>query len=476
MLVTQRDKQLPEPVKQEMTENRKRFPRWAKTSVGLAVVAALMAFAVWRALEPKIHTATEAEIDTVLPVELRLPDPVDPVKQARFKTLFSLFPGSIPMDSRDELSGVPIADGINFWADDPNAQARVTAALDAGPIQFPPVSDADPASRKMIQFIMEQVISFTMRSESLADRRDFKGATRQLLLTLKLVDKLIEASGWEIYYGLVSSIAEIEAEAIRHVAGKRDFPAESCRQLLDALTPAPDSDLVLVASIRSEFRRLVLPSLEDPVKNWKKARVHFGDVDVNSDANRLEAGTYDPIPIAKIYGEVLTIALANTGRPLSKFDSRGEVILKKEAGELPYLVYDPSATGFRKLWANLKYRFEMDNGKNTVGRQILSFCIYGEDLSEQLSCRWRTMRSAARVLLASRIYRASHAGALPSSIYGFVPILGQWPQDRYVGKPMLYDAKKEVVYAVGTDFKDDGGDVGPKVGVETDVGLSLKLK
>jgi hypothetical protein len=103
---------------------------------------------------------------------------------------------------------------------------------------------------------------------------------------------------------------------------------------------------------------------------------------------------------------------------------------------------------------------------------------FSGDSADDLSCRWRTLRNATRVFLATRVYRAAHGGALPSNPQALLPLLGAWPIDFYDGKPMRYDAKKEVVYAVGKNLVDDGGDFGMRLNDPNakDIGLSLKFQ
>ena len=114
--------------------------------------------------------------------------------------------------------------------------------------------------------------------------------------------------------------------------------------------------------------------------------------------------------------------------------------------------------------------------RNSIGRELIQTLAHSGESPVLTSCEWRTIHDVARALLASRIYRASHGGKIPSSSAGLVPILGAWPQDPFNGKPMVYNAKDEVVYSTGKDLSDGGGKA---LGIsidDSDIGVSLKLK
>ena len=53
--------------------------------------------------------------------------------------------------------------------------------------------------------------------------------------------------------------------------------------------------------------------------------------------------------------------------------------------------------------------------------------------------------------------------------------MGEWPQDPFNGKPMIYSPSKEKVYSVGANLVDDGGDFDQRGFVLKDVGVALKL-
>jgi hypothetical protein len=65
---------------------------------------------------------------------------------------------------------------------------------------------------------------------------------------------------------------------------------------------------------------------------------------------------------------------------------------------------------------------------------------------------------ATRTILALRAYQLTH-GNLPSDLNALVPqFLDEVPVDDFDGQPLRYSAEKKIVYSVGKNLKDDGGD------------------
>ena len=65
---------------------------------------------------------------------------------------------------------------------------------------------------------------------------------------------------------------------------------------------------------------------------------------------------------------------------------------------------------------------------------------------------------STRVILALRAYQLTH-GNLPSDLNALVPeFLDAVPVDDFDGQPLRYSAEKKIVYSVGKNLKDDGGD------------------
>ena len=112
----------------------------------------------------------------------------------------------------------------------------------------------------------------------------------------------------------------------------------------------------------------------------------------------------------------------------------------------------------------------MNRIPNSLGKRIISRSAYHVN---DASVMWRANRDFLRVVLASKIYRSTHGGHLPSTVSEFLPYLKTWPVDPFDGKPMRYSSTKQMVYCVGKNLVDDGGAISLSLDGK-DFGISLK--
>jgi hypothetical protein len=96
---------------------------------------------------------------------------------------------------------------------------------------------------------------------------------------------------------------------------------------------------------------------------------------------------------------------------------------------------------------------------NLGGRAVLA--LYAPEIASlaQAGTRAETDYEAARTLLALDIYSRKHHSQWAGSLEALVKdgILRKVPIDPFSGKPLLYLPGKRIVYSVGPDAKDDGG-------------------
>jgi len=80
----------------------------------------------------------------------------------------------------------------------------------------------------------------------------------------------------------------------------------------------------------------------------------------------------------------------------------------------------------------------------------------GAALEKKSQCD--TQLQATRVILALRAYKLTH-GNPPQDLSALVPdFLDEVPVDDFDGQPLRYSAERKIVYSVGENLKDDGGD------------------
>ena len=85
-------------------------------------------------------------------------------------------------------------------------------------------------------------------------------------------------------------------------------------------------------------------------------------------------------------------------------------------------------------------------------------------------------RRVAATALAIRWYAMDHDGQLPKTLQDLIPayLLAVPTDPMTAGKPLIYSADDEVVYSVGVDGQDDGGDPGDNKSRGRDIVIPLK--
>ncbi|MDR3688848.1 MAG: hypothetical protein P4L46_05675 [Fimbriimonas sp.] len=473
----------------------------------LAIALGIVAFGgilAWRVMQPKIRLATLEQIRSVVPKELLVETPSDPAAVKRYLSLTALIQSidakelgsvsnysSMPPGSSRSAFGGPggssstpekpendqqFADVERLWKNHPIVWSKLKALVDDGSIQRPPVdpkrADGFTDSVSMKGFIKALAISARLYAE----HGDFGKATDLAVVDLQLVNRLFANCQYTIDYLVDIAYESIVMAAVKSMAADPRFPLPDCRRLLTTIAAAPRVDGVAAKAVQSDFLRMELIELSaNPAKEFSNPRSLFSTSDPTDEAQPEPfCGTYDALATAQLAGEDFLAQMANLRKPYAEYDWSSDHRIDRLTKNLPVPDYAKEQDGIRKSWDTFRYRFVMNNSHNSVGLGLLAQMAQGSSLVE-LSCRWRTIHDATRVLLASRIYRASHSGRLPESTDGFVAILGGWPQDPFNGKPMQYRSKLERVYAVGVNLFDDGGDIGHGSFRDRDIGLSLML-
>jgi len=455
-------------------------PTRSKMSKGLPIIAfvlGVLVFGYWRALQPKIQIASEAEIRSVLPPELLLEPPLDMPAKQRFKQLVTLA-SSLDLRAVAQLGmsrSRPVArleTSRQIWQAHPNLLSDLSKLLKPGSIQYPAYHMGDMAETSAFTWLKTLSRFLRESAQFRAEQGDFQACVQMIGLDVRLSDQLRASDGPLITYQVATGLGSDISRAIATLASTRGFPASACKLLLDVLPPSPNPDEDLAKGIRSDFLSFSYKVLPDPTKSI--ASILSGSPsDQSLRARDVPVGTYDAFETAKEMGATVQTEMNNARHPLSQFDRSPLNRIKKELTGLPIGVDQGKPDGFAKSWDTLKYRVAMNNTENSIGRQVLASDAVTTSTDVEESDRWRGYRDLVRILLASRVYRADHGGMLPDSASDLVPLLGTWPTDPFNGKPMIYTPKKEVVYSVGKNLLDDGGQIG-EFRESKDLGISLK--
>jgi hypothetical protein len=143
-----------------------------------------------------------------------------------------------------------------------------------------------------------------------------------------------------------------------------------------------------------------------------------------------------PNKTKKLSADIFRDAINNFSKPLREYSWRKVPALEQEFSLL-YRLFVPNNEG----------RFHLRRTKSVL-----------EDALKN-KCRESLFFSAVRLVAAIRLYYHENRNQLPESLNALVPkYIMEVPLDPYDGKPVRYSKDKSLIYFVGEDTKDDGGD------------------
>jgi len=95
---------------------------------------------------------------------------------------------------------------------------------------------------------------------------------------------------------------------------------------------------------------------------------------------------------------------------------------------------------------------------NTVGVVIYHMLMPALGGTTRAKCMENVSVAATRLLIALKCYKMK-TGELPQTLDALVPeYIDKIPADDFDGEPMRYSREKKLIYSVGEDLQDDGGD------------------
>ena len=136
----------------------------------------------------------------------------------------------------------------------------------------------------------------------------------------------------------------------------------------------------------------------------------------------------------RLQADIHRTAIRNVGRRPDQYEvSRAELESKKPHRAIPFL------------------------HRNMIGRMNASLAPSLERICRQ-GLAIRANDSMARLLIAIRCHHMK-AGALPASLNELVPAwIDAVPLDPFDAEPIRYDPARKIIYSIGTDCEDNGGD------------------
>jgi predicted nucleotidyltransferase len=283
-------------------------------------------------------------------------------------------------------------------------------------------------------------------------------------------------------YGLLSET--YPTDSIKSLCHLSSCPPGLLNHWLTKLDPTGTGDPMLASAVRTEFRDQDVVSLADSEKYSRLMITALGSIMATPRPQKYYTGPLfgrlDPTATAKDLGRYADIDARNAEKPLTKYDDAG---LQQETAEIQGLPNaDAFDVGSPNSISTLLFKTVMNATPNSIGRMMIAEKLLFAEKYNQTdpiklmvsnSCAYRAVGEQIRVLLATHLYRHDHAGKLPPTLADLVPkYLPALPIDPFDGKPMRYDAKKQVVYCLGRDLTDCHGNINSPTEVK---GISLAL-
>ncbi len=455
---------------------RTRF-RW-----GLSLSILIVLWGYWHFSRPQLRQAAPADIRKMFTEDQSSLTPRNIQAVVRMMRLVSIAKRLKPtFKGLNTSSDGPISRRLPFaqsiWKRDKDYFNEVEEVLSDGPIEYERISESnlESASNQAVRYMAR---ALGMIAVSLALDGDFASSTRAIDIELHLASRLKEAHGGYLEFLQWTTVSSIAENSVLQVSKFPAFPVAVCERWLSPLAPTTASDPLLKQAIETELRDYFVPKIAHPTQFMKDIiKRGIGNSDVETlfeppPEDYSGFGTFDPQETSSIIQKIVLIQESNAMKPMTQYDHSFKKILAEQLSELPQV------RGRRGTFDRMRFRFAMDNIRNSIGKAMIGFV--GNSAArpaEMASFRYRANHECLRVFLAIRSFRAKHSGRLPDSISDLVPaILASLPVDPYNGQPLRFDRKKGLVWSVGENLRDDGGDVLGRSYVNRDIGISINTR
>lgn len=397
---------------------------------GLVVVAS--GVAVGRnLLTSRQRLASRSEIEAVLPASLKAVDAPDPAGITRYTRLVALvhplfrtaedaqlLPKDAAARAKAAAARVRLVDSL----------APFEALLAEGGLRVP---DRKPGAlipeATEIRALSKAV---ALCAGDAAKRGDRTECARFVEFDLRLGRSMVEDKG--------ELIDELVAVAMESVANRAAYEAEMAggldsrgRTAVLALMPPLDGPMPeLGDALRRDFQSSMMPFLTGALS----AENPYGE-------NRgLPQGSLDALATARLMGQIDEAQIEDANRPYRLQTREASRIAAKASAGLPNGEgLDDMPEGLEKIWLKFKYRLAVNAQPNALGRATASEGVYDLGTTAARRAAGRNLARAAILL---------HSGESPRV------------NDPFGEGTLRIDPKRKLVWSVGENGKDDGGEIG----------------
>jgi hypothetical protein len=369
--------------------------------------------------------------------QMKLPD--DKAIEEAFSTASNLHTNMPTAESRQKLEA---------WIDSKKEPlAMVSKGIALGEVQFSdlqsPISDLRTIARAKI-----------ILARGCVERAEYKEAARECREVFKMGQLICGGDGVLIQYLLGLNIQVIGLKGIQWLCGRDEMPPDILRQTLKDLPVPTVQDYNLAQAYRTDHARFFLSNIRSIEKKASESSNDFWKFPSYFQVN--ETIRMNSNFVARLAGNAIS--------SWAKRDARIEADIQHLApvtNMIDERVVEEFASNI-----SMKKKETIDQLKelcktqtNVMGRVLIMMNMSPQSQACERSVRNGTDVNLTRAFIALRILERE-TGELPESLEAIRShqLTSDLPEDLFSGKPVLYSREKRILWSVGPDGKDDGGD------------------
>ena len=292
------------------------------------------------------------------------------------------------------------------------------------------------------------------------ERGEYEMAAHEFTDVFRMGQLIAAGDGPMIHYLVGIAVQSMGLNGMRWVAASPDTPSAVLSQMLRDIPVPDESDTVLAQVYRVEFTQFTVPQVRkmerealSPTNNFP---IHIERVlDVTNTISTAESfyirlvrnalGPWLARDTGIEAGAKHLVTLAGVDDPADFAMTLMMCSFQKQDREVT------------KQWKQLEKLGRKQ--PNIFGKLLVSLMMPAGEKVHERSVRVRTEANLTRAFVAVQCFRRE-SGAWPESLSD---VRSKWllpddPIDLFAGKPVQYSREKGILWSVGPDEKDDGGD------------------
>jgi hypothetical protein len=267
----------------------------------------------------------------------------------------------------------------------------------------------------------------SIRENSLMHRGEDLEAFTEMLQQIRMGRKMQNAHGVLLHYLVGAAVKEIGYSQMRYWAATTRLTPEQLKNFLSQIEPTADEETIAYANSMIMEYQLSLTMIDD----LRRAKIS------------------DPAA-GKIFRSARFVPEFNVSKTKAKLAKDFQLLVDAA----PHHYNEVKLPAFPEH----PHYFLLLVGGNAVGEIMCELLEPALDQAFAKKVRSNVSLQATRTILALRAYQLTH-GKLPENLDALVPeFLDKVPVDAFNGQPLHYSAERKIVYSVGKNLKDDGGD------------------